>query len=229
MTKDRILDIEGVAQGPFPHLRYDVDVALRTLARADAVLGKHIARIGPFQLQVKHADSTFSALAEAIVYQQLSGKAAATIFGRVRALFPDAVVSPNVLLTLADEPLRGAGLSAAKLRSLRDLADKTVGGSVPPIDRLHRMSDDAIIECLTDVRGIGRWTVEMLLLFRLGRPDVFPLADYGIRKGFALTFRNGRKAYAPKELPDLETMTRRAERWRPFRSVASWYLWRALD
>ena len=165
----------------------------------------------------------FDALAESIAYQQLSGKAAATIFGRVRALYPKRKwLDPEQLLATPDETLRAAGLSRAKTAALKDLAAKTIDGTVPAGRALIRMSDDEIITRLTAVRGIGRWTVEMLLLFDLGRPDVWPIDDYGVRKGFAKTFGR-RKLPTPKQLMKF------GEKWRPYRSVAAWYFWRALD
>jgi DNA-3-methyladenine glycosylase II len=165
----------------------------------------------------------FDALAESIAYQQLSGKAAATIFGRVRALYPKKKwLDPEQLLATPDETLRAAGLSRAKTAALKDLAAKTIDGTVPSGRALTRMTDDEIIMRLTAVRGIGRWTVEMLLLFDLGRPDVWPVDDYGVRKGFAKTFGR-RKLPTPKQLMKF------GEKWRPYRSVAAWYFWRALD
>ena len=165
----------------------------------------------------------FDALAESIAYQQLSGKAAATIWGRVRALYPKTKwLDPAKVLATSDEKLRGAGLSRSKTTALKDLAAKTLDGTVPSGRALARMSDDEIIARLTQVRGIGRWTVEMLLLFDLGRPDVWPVADYGVQKGFAKTFRK-RKLPTPKQL------MKHGEKWRPYRSVAAWYFWRALD
>jgi DNA-3-methyladenine glycosylase II len=165
----------------------------------------------------------FDALAESIAYQQLSGKAAATIFGRVRALYPKRKwLDPEQLLATSDETLRAAGLSRAKTAALKDLAAKTIDGTVPAGRALIRMSDDEIITRLTAVRGIGRWTVEMLLLFDLGRPDVWPVDDYGVQKGFAKTFGR-RKLPTPKQLMKF------GEKWRPYRSVAAWYFWRALD
>lgn len=245
VTKERLLQIEGgtllvgldtkspkqlpltaSTKRGFP---FDPAVAVRALAVTDRVLAKHMDRVGPFGLQLKETDETFFALAEAIVYQQLSGRAAATIFGRVCATFPNGTLDPKRLLRMSDATLREAGLSAAKLASLRDLAARTVEGSIPSIRELHDMDDEAIVSRLTEVRGIGRWTVEMLLMFRLGRPDVLPVSDYGVRKGFARIFRNGRTKYAEDELPTPAAIVTRAERWRPFRSVATWYLWRALD
>ena len=165
----------------------------------------------------------FDALAESIAYQQLSGKAAATIFGRVRALYPKRKwLDPEQLLATSDETLRAAGLSRAKTAALKDLAAKTLDGTVPSGRALILMTDDEIITRLTTVRGIGRWTVEMLLLFDLGRLDVWPVDDYGVRKGFAKTFGR-RKLPTPKQLMKL------GEKWRPYRSVAAWYFWRALD
>ena len=165
----------------------------------------------------------FDALAESIAYQQLNGKAAASIWKRVRALYPQRKwLEPEQLLATPDETLRAAGLSRAKVAAIKDLGAKTIDGTVPSGRALLRMSDDEIIEHLTQVRGIGRWTVEMLLLFDLGRPDVWPVDDYGVRKGFAKTFRR-RKLPTPKQL------MRVGEKWRPYRSVAAWYFWRALD
>ena len=165
----------------------------------------------------------FEALAESIAYQQLSGKAAATIWKRVRALYPRRKnLDPKLILKTPDETLRAAGLSRSKVLALKDLATKTLDGIVPTGRALARMSDDEIIERLTQVRGIGRWTVEMLLLFDLGRLDVWPVGDYGVQKGYAKTFGK-RKLPKPKQLMKV------GEQWRPYRSVAAWYFWRALD
>jgi DNA-3-methyladenine glycosylase II len=165
----------------------------------------------------------FDALAESIAYQQLNGKAAATIWGRVRALYTKSKwLDPAKVLATPDEALRAAGLSRSKTAAIKDLAAKTLDGTVPSGRALLRMSDDEIVASLTQVRGIGRWTVEMLLLFDLGRPDVWPVDDYGVRKGFAKTFGK-RKLPTPKEL------MKHGEKWRPYRSVAAWYFWRALD
>jgi DNA-3-methyladenine glycosylase II len=182
-----------------------------------------IARSRRYEIMPAVSIRPFDALAESIAYQQLSGKAAATIFGRVRALYPKKKwLDPEQLLATPDETLRAAGLSRAKTAALKDLAAKTIDGTVPAGRALIRMSDDEIIARLTTVRGIGRWTVEMLLLFDLGRPDVWPVDDYGVRKGFAKTFGR-RKLPTPKQLMKL------GEKWRPYRSVAAWYFWRALD
>ena len=182
-----------------------------------------IARSRRYNIAPAVSIRPFDALAESIAYQQLSGKAAATIFGRVRALYPKRKwLDPEQLLATPDETLRAAGLSRAKTAALKDLAAKTIDGTVPAGRALIRMTDDEIITRLTAVRGIGRWTVEMLLLFDLGRPDVWPVDDYGVRKGFAKTFRR-RKLPTPKQLMKF------GEKWRPYRSVAAWYFWRALD
>ena len=204
-------------------LAYDPVIACRHLSDADPPLGRLIARVGPFTMRPVATQSLFAALARSIVYQQLSGTAAETILRRVVALFAaKRFPTPGDILAVPPDRLRAAGLSAAKTLALRDLAEKTLDGTVPSMARIRRMDDEAIVEQLTRVRGIGRWTVEMLLIFRLGRPDVLPCGDLGVRKGFALTF-------GKRELPDAAAMTRRAEGWRPYRSVASWYLWRALE
>ena len=204
-------------------LAYDPDVACRHLTSADPRLAELIARAGAFTMRPEPTQSLFAALLESIVYQQLSGRAAATILGRVLLLYrPRPGPRPQDILDTPPERLRAAGLSAAKTLALLDLAARTLDGTVPSMARVRRMDDEEIIERLTTVRGVGRWTVEMLLLFRLGRPDVLPVGDLGVRKGFARTF--GRRA-----LKDPAVMVRRAERWRPYRSVASWYMWRALE
>ena len=182
-----------------------------------------IARSRRYNIAPAVSIRPFDALAESIAYQQLSGKAAATIFGRVRALYPKQKwLNPEQLLATPDETLRAAGLSRAKTAALKDLAAKTIDGTVPAGRALIRMSDDEIVTRLTAVRGIGRWTVEMLLLFDLGRPDVWPVDDYGVRKGFAKTFRR-------RQLPTPKQLMKLGEKWRPYRSMAAWYFWRALD
>jgi methylated-DNA-[protein]-cysteine S-methyltransferase len=221
---DAVALFEGDGQ-----LGFDPAAAVGHLRAADPALARLIDAVGPFGLRPTRTPSLFMALAEAIVYQQLTAKAAATIFARVRALFPRAKdgPTPDSILRASDERLRGAGLSRAKLLALRDLARRTKAGQLPTLAEIQEMPDAAIIECLTEVRGIGRWTAEMLLIFRLGRPDVLPADDYGIRKGFALTFPRG--GSGPAALPTREQLERRGARWRPYRTVASWYLWRALD
>jgi DNA-3-methyladenine glycosylase II len=212
-------------------VRYDVALALRQLSLADAKLGALIERVGPFALRVKSTHSPFEALLEAILYQQLHANAARAILGRLLALFGDLHPQPEQLLAVPDERLRAAGLSQGKLLSLRDLAAKTLDGTVPSLGAIRRLTDEEIIERLGRVRGIGTWTAEMFLVFRLGRPDVFPGTDYGIRKGYLLTFERfaAGKPITLDMLPKAEQMQRRANRWRPWRSVASWYLWRACE
>jgi DNA-3-methyladenine glycosylase II len=216
--------------------QYDSAAALTQLSAADPKLGRLIERSGPFTLRLATSQSPFEALVESIIYQQLHGKAAATIHQRMLDSFHDICgigVHPSAqdLLDCPNEQLRSAGLSRNKMLALRDLAAKTLDGTVPSLASIRRMSDEDIIEHLTQVRGIGRWTVEMLLMFRLGRPDVLPVSDYGVRKGFALTFLGLKptKKVEPSDLPDAETMRRRAKKWVPWRSVASWYMWRACD
>jgi DNA-3-methyladenine glycosylase II len=197
--------------------------AHRQFASTDPRLAALIARSLRYNIKPALSLRPFDALAESIAYQQLSGKAAATIFGRVRALYPKSKwLDPDQILATPDETFRSAGLSRAKTAALKDLAAKTIDGTVPSGRVIIRMSDDEIIARLTTVRGIGRWTVEMLLLFDLGRPDVWPVDDYGVRKGFAKTF-------GKRKLPTPKQLSKFGERWRPYRSVAAWYFWRALD
>jgi O-6-methylguanine DNA methyltransferase len=230
-TKLRLLSIEGAhANGQLAlfqgdgKLPFDPLVAVEHLRAVEPALGRVIDAVGPYRMRLDSAPSVFVALAEAIVYQQLNGRAAATIFARVRALFPRAHQGPTAeqILRVSDAKLRGAGLSRAKLVSLRDLARKTVAGEIPTLAEIHHMDDETIIDRLTRVRGIGRWTVEMLLMFRLGRPDILPVDDYGVRQGFKAAFRK-------RELPTAKEMQKRGARWKPYRSVASWYMWRAAE
>ena len=226
-TKLRMLQIEQKQRGLFDgdgQFGFDPEAAVAALRASDAKLRRLIDRVGPCRMQLKTTPSIFAALAESIVYQQLNGKAAATIFARVRALFPRArgALSAAQVLSASEAELRGAGLSNAKYLALRDLAERTQAGTIPPLARIQKLTDDEIIERLTEVRGVGRWTVEMLLMFRLGRPDVLPVDDFGVRKGYSI-------AFGTPELPSKAELESRAERWRPYRTVASWYLWRATD
>jgi methylated-DNA-[protein]-cysteine S-methyltransferase len=216
VTKQHLLAIESQAS-------LDPAQAVDYLKAKDPILGQLIDRVGTCRLVPKRGPSVFAALAEAIVYQQLHGKAAATIFARFRGLYPaGAFPTPAEVLRTPEEQLRAVGLSRSKMLSLLDLADHIQRGALPDLAELAQMSDDAVIEALTQVRGIGPWTAEMLLIFDLGRLDILPVTDYGVRKGFALTFRK-------RDLPSAETLMRHGERWKPFRSLASWYLWRAVD
>lgn len=224
-TKLRLLRLEqAMAAESGQGLAYDPDEAIRALSRADSVLGRLIEEAGPFSLRPDPKESLFDSLARAIVGQQLSGTAARTIFSRLCCLFPNPHLGldPRRILRTSEERLRGAGLSGAKLLALRDLAARTVDGRLPTLEELESMDDEAIVDALTQVRGIGRWTAQMLLLFRLGRPDVFPVDDLGVRKGYSLAF--GREG-----LPTPTELLAAGERWAPYRSVASWYLWRAVD
>lgn len=211
--------------------RYDVAAGCRELAEADPILGRLIERAGPCTVRLKSQHSPFEALLESIVYQQLNGKAAAAILHRVLTFFGEIHPAPEHILAAPEERLRGCGLSGSKLLALRDLAAKTLDGTVPTLARIRRMPDEEIVERLTQVRGIGPWTVEMLLIFRLGRPDVFPVTDYGVRKGFALTFKRlpKSKPFDASVLATPAEMLRRGQRWKPWRSIASWYMWRACD
>jgi 3-methyladenine DNA glycosylase/8-oxoguanine DNA glycosylase len=203
---------------------FDTDAAIAHLRASDQTLAKLIDRVGPFRMELKRATSLFDVLAEAIVYQQLHARAAASIYARVRMLIPRTrgLAAARAITLVGDDALRAAGLSRSKLLALRDLAAKTLDGDVPPLAKVRRMDDEAIIAYLTRVRGIGRWTVQMMLMFRLGRPDVLPVGDYGIRQGFGIAFRK-------REMPLPAEVEKRGERWTPYRTVASWYLWRATD
>ncbi|MGA2807301.1 MAG: DNA-3-methyladenine glycosylase 2 family protein [Terracidiphilus sp.] len=211
-------------------LPFDPAEALEHLRKSDAKLGALIDRAGAFTLRLDPLPSPFESLLESILYQQLHGKAAATIHRRVREYF-GGDPAPQLLLDTPDEPLRAAGVSGNKIKALRDLAARTLDGTIPTHAEIIKLGDAEIVERLTEVRGIGPWTVEMLLIFRLGRPDVLPVSDYGVRKGFALTFQRLPKtrALVAADLPKPEVLIKRGKRWAPFRSVASWYLWRACD
>ena len=205
-------------------LDFDPAQATRHLKGADPRLAAIIESIGPFAMELKRSRSTFAALAEAIVYQQLSNKAAATIFGRLCALLPrgTADLVPERLLALSDARIRGCGISRPKLKSLRDLARRCAAGEVPTLARARRLQDEAIVERLVAIHGIGRWSAEMFLMFRLGRPDVLPLDDYSLRKAYA-------KAFGKRALPSKESFHKAGEKWRPYRTAACWYLWQTLN
>ena len=197
-----------------------LDEATEHLKRADRRMAQLIERAGPCTLKLRHEHSIFYSLLRSIVYQQLAGTAAAAILGRVDELFPGALATPEQIAAESEERLRSAGLSRNKVLAVKDLAAKTLDGTVPQGSAIDQMSDEEIVERVSQVRGIGRWTVEMLLIFRLGRTDVLPVDDFAVRKGFQRTYR----------LPDPPTkqqMLKKGEKWRPWRSIASWYLWRA--
>lgn len=203
-------------------LCYDPKAAIKTLSKADKKLGQLIKQVGGLDIDPPARLNPFEALLRSIVYQQLSGKAASTIHGRVKALFPGRTIKPADVITMPDETLRAAGMSRAKVAAVKDLSQKTVEGLVPSGAQLRKMSDEEIVTRLTQVRGIGEWTVQMVLMFQLGRPDVLPVKDLGVRKGFMIT-------YNLSDMPDEKEMAAYCECWRPFRSVASWYMWRAVD
>jgi len=223
-AKQRLLALEGVTLAVDHRLPFDPVAAVDHLRARDRRLSRFIERVGPFRLRPAELQSPFEALLESIVYQQLTAKAASTILSRVVALFrPRRFPRPQDVAAIPAEELRGAGLSRSKTAALKDLAAKALDGTVPASARdLEKLADAEIVERLTAVRGIGPWTVEMLLIFRLARPDVLPATDYGVRKGFA-------RVRGAKELPTPKELLAFAERWRPYRTVASWYLWRVLD
>ena len=195
-----------------------LQAAAAEVARRDKVMARVMKRTGPFRLPKPTTDH-FAALAQSIVYQQLAGAAAAAIHGRFVALF-DGDLSPEAVLALPPKKLRAAGLSGSKALSIRDLAAKVVNGTVP-LDRIGRLPDEDIITCLSAVHGIGRWTAEMFLIFQLRRLDVWPVEDYGVRKGYAL-------AYGLRDLLTPKQLQVEGERFRPYRTVAAWYCWRAV-
>lgn len=219
-----------INDGRIRKLPFDPDEAITHLRARDAKLAALIERVGGFALRLDGLPSPFESLLESILYQQLHGKAAATIHRRVREIY-SGDPSPQALLDTPEERLRAAGVSGNKIKAMRDLAAKTIEGTVPSHRAIVKMSDADIVERLTEVRGIGPWTVEMLLIFRMGRPNVLPVTDYGIRKGYALTFLKVPKnrAIEAADLPKPDVIFKRGVRWAPFRSVASWYLWRACD
>ena len=199
------------------------DDALQHLARVDQVMGDLIGRVGACAWKPRRRRSPFETLVSSVAYQQLNGTAAAAILGRVKALFPgQAFPTPEDLLAADEASLRRAGLSASKIAAIKDIAAKTIAGVVPNSRAIARIPDEVLIERLTTIRGVGPWTVQMLLIFKLGRPDVLPATDYGVRQGFARTYRLDR-------LPTPRELAAFGEVWRPYRSFASWYLWRALE
>jgi DNA-3-methyladenine glycosylase II len=203
---------------------YGVDAAqvMRELSRADRRLARVIRKVGSFPTKKPKSQHPYAVLLRAIVYQQLAGKAAAAIFGRVTALGASGFPTPEEILLLEETTLRGAGLSRQKIAAVKDLAARTIDGTVPNLKEIRRMSEEEILERLTRVRGIGEWSVQMFLMSQLGRPDILPVQDYGIRKGF-------QNVYGLDDVPKPKAVLEHGERWRPYRSIASWYLWRAAD
>jgi len=195
--------------------------AIAHLKRVDPVMAEVIARVGKCTLGVRSEGTHFDALIRSIVYQQLSGKAAATIHGRVVAMIGDGESAPEKVLETSHEMLRSAGLSNQKASYVRNLAQHVVDGSLP-VDALNDLSDDEIVDALIQVKGIGRWSAQVFLMFRLGRPDVLPDLDLGVQKGI-------QRAYRLRKLPTPKQVHARGRRWAPYRTVASWYMWRILE
>jgi DNA-3-methyladenine glycosylase II len=196
---------------------------LAHLSKADPVMRQLVRRVGPLTLQPDKRRTPFQSLVRAVANQQLNGKAAETILGRFIALFPGRRFPlPEDLAGVDDDRLRACGFSRAKVAAIRDIAAKSLSGVIPNSRQIARLSDDAIVERLTEARGVGRWTVEMLLIFQLGRPDVLPVDDFGVRNGYRLAYRHG-------EMPKPKELLVIGEKWRPHRSAASWYLWRATE
>jgi DNA-3-methyladenine glycosylase II len=202
---------------------FDLAEAMRCLAGRDERLKTLIDETRCFECSSEGTRSPYEALLRSIAYQSISGKAAATIFARVTALGRNGrPPTPERLLEIRKPVLRKAGLSGAKILAMKDLARKTLAGIVPTLEQAQKMSDDELVERLTSVRGIGVWSVEMFLIFRLGRPDVLPLHDLGVRKGWSVT-------YGKKHMPTAKELLAFGERWRPYRTIASWYMWRAFE
>ena len=204
-------------------LSFDLAEATQYLAERDEHLKHLIEETTPFQLKIEAAQSPYETLVEAVTHQSISGKAAATIYGRVKALSSTGrAPTPHEMLKLRKPVLRKAGLSGAKILAMKDLAQKTIEGIVPSFEEALKLSDEELVKRLVSVRGIGAWTVEMFLIFRLGRPDVLPVHDLGVKKGWAIT-------YGKKHMPKPKELLAFGERWRPYRTVASWYMWRACQ
>jgi 3-methyladenine DNA glycosylase/8-oxoguanine DNA glycosylase len=204
-------------------LPFDLNTAVKHLSDCDEVLAELARSTAPFQAEMEAHQSPYEALLEAIAYQSISGKAAATIFGRVKALSSNGgIPAPQEMIKLRTRSLRKAGLSGAKVLAMKDLAKKTIEGVVPTLEESEKLSDEELVKRLVSVRGIGAWTVEMFLIFRLGRPDVLPIHDLGVQKGWSV-------AYGKKHKPSPKELLAFGERWRPYRTVASWYMWRAFQ
>ena len=199
----------------------DYRASVRHLKRVDPVLARVIESVGPCRMPVRSEGTHFQALARSIVFQQLSGKAAGTIHGRFAALFANGDPEPSALLEFADVQLRGVGLSRQKIGYLRDLSHKVVSGALP-LDEVDRMNDDELIAHLVQVKGIGRWTAQMFLMFRLGRRNVLPELDLGIQNAI-------RRAYGKRKRPSPKQVRAIGAKWSPHSTVASWYLWRSLE
>jgi DNA-3-methyladenine glycosylase II len=208
---------------PAAQLPFDLAAAMAHLSAKDAKLAPLIAEMAKFEIDMTAAQSPYEALMESIAYQSISGKAAATIFGRIKALGTNGrPPTPEQMLKLRKQTLRKAGLSGAKVLAMKDLAAKTIEGIVPIREDACKMSDEELVKRLVSVRGIGAWTVEMFLIFNLGRPDVLPIHDLGVKKGWSVT-------YGKKHMPKPKELLAFGEQWRPYRTIASWYMWRAFE
>lgn len=199
------------------------DTALAFISQNDKTLARYIKKVGPCTLAPSQGQSPFSSLLNAIVYQQLHAKAAETILNRFLALYPGKrFPTPEDVLKTSEKKMLSAGLSRSKMLSIKDLALKTQEGVVPSTKQIKKMSNEEIQARLTSIRGIGRWTVDMFLIFKLGRLDVVAATDYGVRQGFKLVYRL-------KELPSPEQIEVKSKKWQPYASLASWYFWRVLE
>ncbi len=210
----------AVPPDPFPFMTPE---AIAHVGKSDPVMRRLMRRVGACTLEPDGRRSPFESLVRAVANQQLNGKAAETILNRFVALFPGKRFPAAAKLgAVTDEQLRGCGFSRAKIAAIRDIGAKAESGWIPTSARIRRMTDEAIVERLVEVRGVGRWTVEMLLIFKLGRPDVLPADDFGVRNGFRL-------AYGLAEMPKPREVFEHGARWAPYRTTAAWYLWRAAD
>lgn len=204
-------------------LPFDLDQAVRHLCTCDEQMKQVIAELRPFEIDLHNTHSPYEVLVRAICYQSITRKAASTIYGRIKELGEGGhPPSPEIMRKLPAAKLRKAGLSAAKVKSMKDLAKKALAGIVPTHDEALQLSDEELVKRLVSVRGIGAWTVEMFLIFRLGRPDVLPIHDLGVKKGWSVV-------YGKQHMPTPKELLRFGERWRPYRTVASWYMWRAFE
>jgi 3-methyladenine DNA glycosylase/8-oxoguanine DNA glycosylase len=195
----------------------------QTLRKLDRRIAGVIDEVGPVRIELDPRETVYQSLFRSILYQQLTGKAAATILGRVKALYPKRKFpKPEDILRTPPEAIRATGVSGAKLRALQDLSRRHHEGLIPSRAKMAGLEDEVVIETLSEIRGVGRWTAQMFLIFTLGRKDVLPEGDYGVRKGFAAIHRKN-------ELPTPSELLEHGERWRPHRTSAAWYLWRALE
>jgi len=200
----------------------DHATAVAHLGKSCPAMKELIRRVGLCTLEIETGRTPFQALVSAVAHQQLHGKAAQTILGRYSQLFGGRFPGPKALATVTDEQLRGVGFSRAKTAAIRDLAEKAISGVVPGAKAIAALTDEEIIARLTTVRGVGKWTVEMLLIFTLGRPDVWPVDDFGVRSGWKI-------AYGLDPMPSPKELQALGEKFRPYRSIAAWYFWRATD